>query len=287
MASQSQGGDQARAPSEPMQQDSEGVTHPPNNDQSSGQSIPPPETGAQQSKDTAMATEGEEQQQQQDADAPAPPESPPLPARHTPVAPGPRAARLQELYAQRLQRTLAKLGWDNFAGCYPTVARKAEGVLRQVQAQMVDKLGEKCEKEFENILYARQVVPKLNDLEGLIGAAASRRKEASQSGDPSQPIPPHLLPPDTILSAHLHPALTAHQSQLNARLQTTQSQNALLYDQVRQQREEIAALLDRLDAVVADVKGANDVLRPVVDDLATETRESLTAIEAAGGATAS
>lgn len=84
------------------------------------------------------------------ADAPA---SPPLPSRHTAVAPGPRASRLQELYAQRLQRTLGKLAWQNFAGCYPTVARKAEGVLKQVQGQMVDKLGEKCEVSFSSNCY--------------------------------------------------------------------------------------------------------------------------------------
>lgn len=62
-----------------------------------------------------------------------------------PVVPGPRAIRLQELYAQSLKRTLGKLKWDNFAACYPTVASKAEPVLKQVQAQMVEKLGEKCE----------------------------------------------------------------------------------------------------------------------------------------------
>lgn len=72
-------------------------------------------------------------------------ESPPLPQRHTAATPGPRAARLQQVYAQSLQRTLAKLGWDTVAGCYPTVARRADGVLRQVQAQMVEKLAEKCE----------------------------------------------------------------------------------------------------------------------------------------------
>ncbi|KAH7023728.1 Nnf1-domain-containing protein [Ilyonectria destructans] len=213
-------------------------------------------------------------------DAPA---SPPLPSRHTAVAPGPRASRLQELYAQRLQRTLGKLAWQNFAGCYPTVARKAEGVLKQVQGQMVDKLGEKCEKEFENIMVARQVIPKLNDLESLISDASHRRAESSSSTtETTPPTPPHLLPPNAILAAHLHPALTAHQSQLNARLQTTQSQNALLYDEVRRQRAEIAALLDRLDAVVADVQVANDAFRPVADDLAAETREGLAAVEAAG-----
>lgn len=83
-----------------------------------------------------------------DAEIVDPPASPPLPKPHTAITPGPRAARLQELYAQCLQRTLSKLGWENVAGCYPTVAGRAEGVLRQVQGQMVEKLGGKCEVSF-------------------------------------------------------------------------------------------------------------------------------------------
>lgn len=151
---------------------------------------------------------------------PQPPESPPLPQRHTAVTPGPRAARFQELYAQSLRRTLAKAGWSNFAGCYPTVARGSEGVLKQVQGQMVDKLGEKCEvslcrrgdwgkwaegeqrgshcprimesrltlsrkREFESIMASRQVVAKLNELEGLIGDATNRRASSTTETDPT------------------------------------------------------------------------------------------------------
>ncbi|KAF5534040.1 kinetochore-associated NNF1 [Fusarium mexicanum] len=217
---------------------------------------------------TQSQTQESEPQPESEQDPPA---SPPLPQRHTAVTPGPRAARLQELYARSLKKTLGKIGWDNVAGCYPTVAKRAEGVLRQVQGQMVDKLGEKCEKEFDNIMVSRQVVPKLNDLESLISDAARRRAD------------PHLLPPSAILAAHLTPALTAHQSQLNARLQTTQSQNTLLYDEVRRQREEIRTLLDALEAVVADVQGANDALRPVVDDIAAETRQGIAAVDAANG----
>ncbi|KAL6804577.1 Nnf1 domain-containing protein [Trichoderma sp. SZMC 28013] len=189
-----------------------------------------------------------------------------------PVVPGPRAIRLQELYAQSLKRTLGKLKWDNFAACYPTVASKAEPVLKQVQAQMVEKLGEKCEKEFESILITRQVVPKLNDLETLISEATHRRISAPP--DAPKPTPPHLLPAKDILSAHLAPSLASHQSLLNARLQTAQSHNAILYETIQSQRAEIEKLLDSLEATVGDVKSANAALEPVVAQLAKEAREA-------------
>lgn len=76
--------------------------------------------------------------------------------------------------------------------------------------------------------------------------------------------------------------MTAHQSQLNARLQTTQSQNAILHDEIRQQREEIEQLLAQLEATVGDVRGANAALADVVGELAVEAREGRAAIAAAG-----
>ncbi|PTB46290.1 hypothetical protein M441DRAFT_127983 [Trichoderma asperellum CBS 433.97] len=205
------------------------------------------------------------------AQASEPQASAPAPAPAAPVVPGPRATRFQELYAQSLKRTLGKLKWDNFAACYPTVAKKAEPVLKQVQTQMADKLAEKCEREFESILIARQVVPKLNDLESLVADATHRR--LSSAPDAPKPTPPHLLPAKDILSAHLAPSLASHQSLLNAKLQTAQSHNAILYEQIRNQRAEIEALLDSLEAAVGDVKSANAALAPVVDQLAAEARE--------------
>ncbi|EHK41367.1 hypothetical protein TRIATDRAFT_31296 [Trichoderma atroviride IMI 206040] len=199
-------------------------------------------------------------------DAPQPAAPPAAPA-----VPGPRATRFQELYAQSLKRTLAKLKWDNFAACYPTVASKAEPVLKQVQTQMAEKLAEKCEREFESILIARQVVPKLNDLESLVADATHRR--ISSAPDAPKPTPPHLLPAKDILSAHLAPSLASHQSLLNAKLQTAQSHNAILYEQIRSQRAEIEALLDSLEAAVGDVRSANAALAPVVDQLAAEARD--------------
>lgn len=199
----------------------------------------------------------------------AAPASPPLPARHTAVAPGPRATALQQAFDEALNRTLAKLEWDKFAACYPTVSARAPNSLRSVQQRVVGLLSEKCRKEFQIILDERQVVPKLNELEALVSEAAMRRKDA---GDAEPGIPPHLLPPEEVLAANLAPLLAAQQNQLNARLQTMQSHNAALFDEIQSQRAEAAALLAELDAACADVGGANALLDEVADELARETR---------------
>ena len=80
----------------------------------------------------------------EDREAQAAPASPPLPSKHTAATPGPRAARLREAYASSLRHTLSKVGWDNFASCYPTVAANAPATLRAVQRQMVERLAELC-----------------------------------------------------------------------------------------------------------------------------------------------
>ncbi|TLD13637.1 uncharacterized protein PgNI_04758 [Pyricularia grisea] len=197
------------------------------------------------------------------------PASPPLPARHTAVAPGPRATALQQAFDEALNRTLAKLEWDKFAACYPTVSARAPNSLRSVQQRVVGLLSEKCRKEFQIILEERQVVPKLNELEALVSEAAMRRKDA---GDAEPGIPPHLLPPEDVLAANMAPLLAAQQNQLNARLQTMQSHNAALFDEIQSQRAEAAALLAELEAACADVGGANALLDEVADELARETR---------------
>lgn len=98
--------------------------------------------------------------------------------------------------------------------------------------------------------------------------------DMGMNGDAQKNSPPHLLPPDDVLAAHLAPHLASQQSQLNARLQTSQSRNAALFDEIQAQRREAADLLAQLEAVVGDVKGASDALLAagVADDVARETR---------------
>ncbi|KAK3191065.1 hypothetical protein K4F52_003015 [Lecanicillium sp. MT-2017a] len=206
----------------------------------------------------------------QQQSAPPAQDQPQQPEQQEEEQPGPRAARLQEIYARSLKKTLSKLDWDNFAGCYPTIAKRAEPVLKQVQEKMVDNLSQKCDSKFNSIIKTRNVIPKLNNLESLVSDASQRRKDAPP--DAQEPRPPHTYPPSAILAAHLLPSLAAHQSQLNAQLQNTQVQNALLVDDVRRQRAEIEELLTQLEDVVDDVRGANAALEGVVGDLAQETR---------------
>ncbi|KAK9782002.1 putative Nnf1-domain-containing protein [Seiridium cardinale] len=202
----------------------------------------------------------------------AAPASPPLPAKHTPVAPGPRAARFQKVLDDSLSHTLGKISWENFASCFPTIAAQAPGTLRAVQRQMVDRLGSLCRKEFESIVQNRNVVAKLNELESLVSQAEQRRDEAGLADADEAPVPPHLLSADAVLTAHLGPQLAQQQSQLNAKLQTTQAHNAKLFADIQKQRAELEALLSLLEKLFADIDGANKAMDGIVDNLAEETR---------------
>ncbi|KAI1326088.1 Nnf1-domain-containing protein [Xylariaceae sp. FL0255] len=208
-----------------------------------------------------------QQDQDQDHDQQNP-TSPPLPQRHTAQTPGPRASKLQTMLDLTLSHTLGKISWDNFAACYPTVAAKAPATLRAVQKQMVDRLGSLCKKEFESIQQARNVVAKLNEFESLVSEAGNRR-DADSSG--VSPIPPHMLSADEILAAHLTPHLNQQQSQLNAKLQTTQAHNAKLYEEIQLQRAELKSLVTLLEKVLEDVDGASTSMDGVADDIALET----------------
>ncbi|KAI1082198.1 Nnf1-domain-containing protein [Whalleya microplaca] len=202
---------------------------------------------------------------------PPAPASPPLPARHTPLTPGPRASRFQDVLNSSLSHTLGKISYDNFAACFPTIAVQAPNMLKAVQKQMVDRLGALCKKEFDSILQARNVVAKLNELESLVSEAERRRVEASAAGREA-PVPPHMLPADQVLAAHLAPHLAQQQSQLNAKLQTVQAHNAKLFEDIQRQRAEIETLMGLLEKVFEDIDGANGMMDDVVDDLVKETR---------------
>jgi len=121
--------------------------------------------------------------------ASAPVQEPQEPPTQPAPVPGPRASRLQAVYADRLGRTLAKLSYPNVAACYPTVAARAPNVLRAVQAQMVSLLDSRGRREFDAVVDQRDVVRRLNELEGLVAEAERRRGEAGMDGRGEVPVP--------------------------------------------------------------------------------------------------
>ncbi|KAF4587764.1 Kinetochore-associated protein NNF1 [Ophiocordyceps camponoti-floridani] len=131
--------------------------------------------------------------------------------------PGPRATRLHETYTLALTRTLAKISApDVFAACYPCIEKGAGGLLAQVRAQMVGKLREKCEREFENIVVARD--------------------PRNRPRQPQQPPSHHTVCPPQILAAHHAAHLLPHRSVLHAKLDNARARNARLARLVRRQR---------------------------------------------------
>ncbi|KAG4030440.1 hypothetical protein MFRU_012g01740 [Monilinia fructicola] len=200
--------------------------------------------------------------------SPSPPPAPPIP-----LTPGPRASRLHDVYEKSLASALNTISYPAFSSCFPTIARQAPEALRAVHAQMVSRLREFAHDEFATILRERRVVERLNGLEAVIEGARRRKARGVDAdvdvegagGGPG--VAPHTLPAPAILAAHLTPLYTTQQSQLNAKLQTTQSQNATLADEIREQREEIARLLRGVELVVADLDRANEVLDREVEGL--------------------
>ncbi|RYO83300.1 hypothetical protein DL766_007864 [Monosporascus sp. MC13-8B] len=233
---------------------------------------PPPQPQSQSQSQPQSQTETHTQPQQPQPQ-PQPRQEQQQQQQQQQQAPGPRASRFQAVLDSSLSHTLAKISWDNFAACYPTIAAQAPGTLRAVQRQMVDRLGVLCKKEFASILQARNVVARLNELETLVSEAEQRRDEAGLASQEQPPVPPHVLPADVVLAAHLAPHLAQQRSQLNARLQTTQAHNARLFADVRRQRAEAESLLALLARLLDDVDGAVAALDPVAQDLAAETRD--------------
>ncbi|EGS20759.1 uncharacterized protein CTHT_0025950 [Thermochaetoides thermophila DSM 1495] len=188
-----------------------------------------------------------------------------------PPVPGPRAARLQALFAQTVKHTLDKINKDNFASCFPTMAVKAPGTLEFVRRQMVERLGGLWEKEFDSILQNRSVVLRLNELEALVADAGRRRQAHDPNTEP--PVPPHTLPAPVVLSSHLRPHFKDQHSRLEKALDETQSTNEKLWAEISAQRVELESLLASLEQAARDVQGAGELLAEVVDKLGEETRE--------------
>ncbi|KAK6605338.1 mind kinetochore complex component [Botrytis cinerea] len=144
---------------------------------------------------------------------------------------------------------------------------------------MVSRLRQFALDEFEMILQERRVVERLNGLEGVIESARRRKARGVDAETEGRDVgvAPHTLPapsPRPPSWPPISPLYTTQQSQLNAKLQTTQSQNASLADEIQKQREEIEKLVRGVEIVVEDLDRANEVMDREVDGLGKEALEA-------------
>jgi kinetochore protein NNF1 len=136
-------------------------------------------------------------------EAPSQPSEPPALAP-APV-PGPRASELLRLHDLTLSKTLKTLSYENFAACFPTIARAAPGALRVLWGRIVERLETAGKKNFELILAERDVIRNLNTLDDLVAEAKRRKSRAVVDGEATVPYAhlsslsflsfPSLLPP--------------------------------------------------------------------------------------------
>lgn len=74
-----------------------------------------------------------------------------------------------------------------------------------------------------------------------------------------------MLPPQSLYLAHLAPYLASTQTQLETELQAVQVENEQLAKGVDRQRDEVERLVGGLEAVIADLEGANGAMSDVVE----------------------
>ncbi|KAL8871610.1 MAG: hypothetical protein Q9174_002600, partial [Haloplaca sp. 1 TL-2023] len=144
--------------------------------------------------------------------------------------------------------------------CFPTPSKYAPQTLTSIWQQITSKVEASAKKEFEEIMIERDVVAGLNELERLVAEAKNRKAAGVEAKEP-----PHTLPPERLYLAHLAPYLKQTETELGAELQRLQSDNEELVEAIQGQKEETELLIGGLEAFIADLERANDLMNDEID----------------------
>jgi kinetochore protein NNF1 len=119
----------------------------------------------------------------------------------------------------------------------------------------------------------RNVVALLNSLDRLIHEARLRKQAAgfASNGSVEEPIPPHTLPPSDLVNAHLASFLSDARSSITSETTALEGRNAKFMETIKQQRQEMQALVSGLENVVTDLEHSAAMLQG--DDVQSLTAE--------------
>ncbi|KAF4507471.1 hypothetical protein G6O67_003963 [Ophiocordyceps sinensis] len=180
----------------------------------------------------------------------------------TPPRPGPRAAPpARDVRARAAPHPRQAGGLGALRRLLPDGGGPAPRAwLRQVQAQMVDKMGDKCEGRRAQAQRAR-------------GPRRRRRRAPRTPPTAPSPPPPHLLPPSHVLAAHLAAHLAPHRSLLNAKLQTNAGPETPCSPTPSPASAPSSTPCSPASTTPSPtVRGANQALGGLADELADEAR---------------
>lgn len=78
---------------------------------------------------------------------------------------------------------LKTCSYANFSACFPTPAARVPGALELLHEQFIENLGDKAQEEFDHILRRREVVGRLNELDGLVEEGRRRKLKGERVGE--------------------------------------------------------------------------------------------------------
>ncbi|QSL64543.1 hypothetical protein MERGE_001844 [Pneumocystis wakefieldiae] len=161
---------------------------------------------------------------------------------------GLRAQRLQDLLDKSLSQTVKACSYEQIAKCFPTLAKNSPEILKNAHEQVISFLKSSCDREFSAIFEERDVVSKLNELDGLITDAKSRQER----GDPST-VFSAFLSPEHIINSYLYPLMVKEHLALKNKLEAIQMQNTDFYEKISSQREEIMQLVTFMKKTIEEL----------------------------------
>ncbi|RMZ85279.1 hypothetical protein DV738_g173, partial [Chaetothyriales sp. CBS 135597] len=195
--------------------------------------------------------------QQRESGSRSPSPSPPPEAPTTNTA-GPRAARLQRVFAGALSSSIQSNSYANFSACFPTPAKYCPTALEGVWKQLNQRLQDECKRDFDKILEERSVVEGLNQWDALLEDARRRRDRSTTGEPPARPM--HSLSADELYTARLTPFLQQAHTELQGKLGESQRENERMMSTIRQQQQDIESLMSKLEAVVKDLEGSVEAM---------------------------
>ena len=178
--------------------------------------------------------------------------------------------KLHTLFTKTLSTTLAKCSYPAFAACFPTPAAKKPETLKAVWKQIVDKMESKALSEFDSILQEKELDRRFAELEVVL-KKAKENMEVNGKGkqvDGEAGVAFHSLSPSDLFLATLAPRLGPLVKQLEQTIIQQQQANDNLIKELLQRRTEIEDTVKKLEDVVSDVQGANEVLYRASQDMA-------------------